>query len=99
MKSMSITNLKPRAKRPLFDLRTPLGEIPEEWLKHVEPHVLRGGYLPCWLWIGRVDKAGYPKMNWYDPLRRKDTYAFVHRFVADLFWDFPSHWYVMKTCR
>lgn len=79
-------------RRALFNALTKLENIPKEWLNHVEPHVVRGAFLPCWVWAGACDRNGYPIM------RVDGSIVMVHRFVASLFWTFDKGHYVKRTC-
>lgn len=84
-------------KRPVFNLKTSLENIPVEWLRNVEPHVMRGAWLPCWIWMGQTDKNGYPIM-WNPAEEGKRSYVMVHRFVAGLFYDYDPALNVRRTC-
>ncbi len=79
-------------RRPLFNLITRFENVPKEWLNHVEPHVVRGPFLPCWVWSGGLDRNGYPIL-WVE-----GKMVMVHRFVAKIFYDFPPNWYVTREC-
>jgi len=79
-------------RRPLINLLTKLENIPKEWLNHVEPFIVRGPFLPCWVWSGALDKNGYPIKNVDGKM------MMMHRFVARLFYDFPDEWYVTRSC-
>lgn len=81
-----------KKRRPLINMLTQLENIPKEWLNHVEPRVVRGSFLPCWVWCGAVDQNGYPIM------RVAGKIVMVHRFVAKIFWDFPNDYYVRRKC-
>ena len=82
----------------------------ENIVRYIEPRLLRGMYLPCWLWTGRsqyfnrgkVNEYSYPTI--YMPIQtlnpkagRKLTY--VHRYMAETFWDFPKEYVVKRDCR
>lgn len=86
-------------KRPLINMKTALENIPREWLVNIEPHIIRGQYLPCWLWTKEVDATGMPsrRIKMGDKLIRQG----VHRFVARIFFDFPEEYYVthIAQCR
>jgi hypothetical protein len=82
-------------RRPIIDLDTRLRDIPQDWLTYIEPKILRGPYLPCWIWTAKTDKNGYPLIkNPYD----SEKYLMAHRVVAKMFWDFPDSFYVTRTC-
>ena len=80
-------------KHFIIDLDTPLNKIPRAWLQYIEPKVMRGGFLPCWVWTGKVHvHTGRGLFNY----RGKQVQA--HRFVAQIFWDFPPEYWVKLTC-
>lgn len=82
--------------RPLINMQSTLETIPTEWLRYIEPHVMRGRFLPCWIWMGATDKNGYPVL-W---IREGDSrsYKMVHRYVASLFYEFDRSMTVRRTC-
>jgi hypothetical protein len=82
-------------KRPLIEMSSRLQDIPIEWLRLVEPKLVRGPYLPCWIWVGLLDQKGHPLIR--NPASNKVEQG--HRFVASLFWDFPPHFYVKFSCQ
>lgn len=84
-------------KRPIFNLRTSLENIPREWLVHVEPYVMRGSWLPCWVWMGGTDRNGYPVMNVRDSDGKRKK-IMVHRYVAGMFFEFNPALTVRRTC-
>ena len=79
-------------RRALINIHTQLENVPKEWLNVIEPHVVRGAFLPCWVWTGAVDRNGYPHMR----VERKMVMA--HRFVAKIFYDFPDAYFVSLSC-
>jgi hypothetical protein len=83
--------------RPFFRSEH-LDNIPREWLRFVEPHVVRGAFLPCWIWAGNIDEHGYPRLHYRDPSTRKSKYIYVHRLIVRMFWDVPERWYVKRRC-
>ena len=85
-------------KRPLFNMKTSFENIPGEWLRHVEPKVMRGAWLPCWVWQGGTDRNGYPQMQVKNIETGKRETVMVHRFVAALFYDFDPCLTVRRTC-
>src|SRR4051812_36029554 len=89
----SPAQMKPIKVRPLFRSDT-LDNIPHEWLRSVEPHVMRGAFLPCWIWAGNIDEHGYPRLHYRDPTTGRSKYIYVHRLVVKMFWDVPERWYV-----
>jgi hypothetical protein len=90
-------NARVRKVRPFFSPQH-LDNIPSAWLRFVEPHVVRGAFLPCWIWTGNIDEWGYPRLHFRDPSTGKSKYIFVHRLVVQMFWDVPQHWYVKRSC-
>jgi hypothetical protein len=85
---MSITNI-----RPITTMQTRLCDIPEDFLKYVEPKLMRGSFLPCWVWTGTMDRNGYPMVR--HPV---GGLIMAHRFVASLYWEFPEAYFVTRTC-
>ncbi len=102
---------------PYYDLSWSLSELwdfrtnphMEGIMQYVEPKLVRGINLPCWMWGGRIqwfnfghhNQYGYPTANIPTDLNnpkktRKVTY--VHRYVAEQFWDFPKGYIVYRTC-
>lgn len=79
--------------RPVINMETRLRDIPDDWLKFVEPKIIRGSFLPCWVWTGRLDRNGYPVLR--HPLY---GHLMAHRFVAGMFWQYPENWFVTRTC-
>jgi hypothetical protein len=80
--------------RPIIDMDTRLRDIPLDWLRYVEPKIMRGPYLPCWIWAAQLDPNGYPLLR--DPHLKKVVMG--HRWVARLFWSYPNEMYVTQTC-
>jgi hypothetical protein len=87
---MSIT-----MKRPLTTLQTRLCDIPLGWLRFVEPKIMRGSFLPCWIWTGALDMSGYPVMR----IPGETQNAMLHHFVAGMYWDYPPKYFVGRTCQ
>lgn len=79
-------------RRPIFNMITRLENVPKEWLNHVEPKIMRGPFLPCWVWTGALDRNGYPVMQF------EGQTIMMHRFVAKIFYNFPDSWYVTRSC-
>lgn len=82
----------------------------EPIVRYIEPKIVRGINLPCWLWIGRLqyfnrgmdNEYAYPTVNLPLSLTRKsrrDKPTYVHRFMASCFWEYPSNFIVFRTCR
>ena len=84
-------------RRPLFDENTPLGQVPLEWLQHVEPKVVRKGFKGCWIAYGHSNGEGKPMMmvKGIEGKRKKKTLA---RYVMSIFYDFPEGYIVRRTC-
>lgn len=79
-------------RRPLINLLTQFGNVPKEWLNHIEPKIVRGPFLPCWVWSGALDRNGYPTFY------VEGDMVMAHRYVAKLFYIFPDEWYVTQSC-
>lgn len=82
--------------RPFFDLDTKLKLVPEDWLKYIEPRIVRSE--TCWLWDGALDMYGEPLMSFYDPVTKKRTTKRVKVFVAEMFWEGVAGHEVVHTC-
>jgi hypothetical protein len=80
-------------RRPLLHMNTRLADIPEDWLRNAEKHIMRGSFLPCWIWTGAHDMGGYPVVN--HPQNGK---MLAQRWIASMFWDFPQEFFVTRTC-
>ena len=77
---------------------TPIKDVPREWLRYVEPYIERN-LGPCWIWVGALDRQGYPKISIAkDLVTGKASTVMVHRYVAGMFWDFPKKYYVTQSC-
>ncbi len=81
-----------KLKRPLIETTTRLCDIPEAWLKIIEPKIMRGPYLPCWVWTGAMNDDGDALIL----IPGKQIKG--HRFVAMMFWELPQTFYVGHTC-
>ena len=99
MKNIRMTETDVPVKRRPFFNPAALGNIPREWLRFVEPYVVRGAFLPCWIWAGQIDSRGYPRLHYRDPRTGKSKYLYVHRLVVTMFWDVPQRWYVRRSCQ
>jgi hypothetical protein len=80
--------------RPLIDLDTRLRDIPELWLRYIEPRVFRGGFLPCWVWTGSIDQNGLALMRLPGHPQAEKRSVAVRRYVANIFWELPTRYYV-----
>lgn len=80
--------------RPIISLDSRIGETPKEWLRDIEKFLVRGPWLPCWLWVGTYDAQGYPLL--LHPETKKYTSA--TRYVAKMFWSFPDTHIVSHAC-
>lgn len=78
-------------------------------VKYIEPKLVRGTFLPCWMWTGRlqyfnrgmINEYSYPTVYMPINLARPDhgrKLKYVHRYMAEQFWDFPTNWIVYRTC-
>ena len=103
--------------RPLWTPKSNLFEVlydPDfRWFfKYIEPKIVRGSFLPCWMWNGRMQvfnpdqicRREYPtvmlppiEQGWDESGPKKMYY--VHRYIASLFWQFPDTYTVYRTCR
>jgi len=104
-------------KHPLYDLGWSLkdlwdfGTYPhmEDIMRYIEPNVVRGIFLPCWIWQGsyqtyqkgHYDERSYPlvrapRVSGRPDLGLKPQY--VHRYLARVFWDFPDNFVVYREC-
>jgi len=81
--------------RPLVEMSSRISDCPPEWLRFIEPKLIRGSFLPCWIWTGAMDRNGYPVM------KHPETGRFVsaQRYAARLFWEFPEEYYVATICQ
>jgi hypothetical protein len=70
-------------------MRTPLRDIPREWLIDIEPRLARGGVLKeCWIWTAGLDHEGHPTRA-----RR------AARYIAKMFWPkIQSYHEVLHDC-
>lgn len=82
-----------KKKRTLFNRNSKLVDVPQEWLRWIEPKIKIGAFAPCWIWIGAMERNGYPIMN------VDGSVVMVARYVASMFWDFPKSAYVVHSCR
>lgn len=90
--------MKELTKRiPIFNTKTALEDVPREWLRIIEPHVMRGRFLPCWQWVGGVTSNGYPRLRWTDPdgIMHDKT---VRRMIARIFWENSDYYHIRMTC-
>lgn len=73
--------------RSLIDMHSRLDEIPSVWLQSIEPKIIRGSFMPCWIWSGSIQsQTGLGLI--YSPVNGKQM--IVTRFVAEVFWEFPK---------
>lgn len=88
----------PLAKiRPLFGIRSRLESIPKDWMKMIEPRIVRRADTSCWLWDGALDRDGEPVFHLTTPKGTR-TMRRVKRFVAAMFWKVEDHNDVVHTC-
>lgn len=84
--------------RPILTLDSKIGEMPRDWAIHIEPFLIRQGYLPCWMWIKAGDKDDYPVFRLPLPGQRHGQKVLVRRWIASMFWQFPKQSMVVGTC-
>ena len=84
-------------RRPLFNERTPLCDVPVEWLQNVEPKIVRSGFKGCWISYAMTNSAGAPliSMKTKDGKPRKMMLA---RYVMSIFYDYSPAYYVRRSC-
>lgn len=82
--------------KSLIDEDTPLGEIPRDWLIHIEPKIVRGAFRPCWIWDGTLDGQGYPRK--WETVRGKKKPISVRHLIAKIFWSIKGEFYVKTAC-
>lgn len=81
----------------------------EDIMKFIEPKMVRGIFLPCWIWGGTYHKyqkdhygeIAYPQVRLPIHPGRPDLGMkpqYVHRYLARVFWDFPQNFVVYRTC-
>ena len=102
-----------RQLRPVVTLQTPLGDVPEEWLRLIEPKISRYNFLKsedsvqCWIWTGTINEnrhrsnSSYPVIWVWDGVENRDRRAKVQRFICQMFWDvavFDKDWQVHQFC-
>lgn len=75
-------------------MRTPLGEIPKDWLVFVEPHIRRPSISECWLWCGAMSHKERCTMR--NPVTGAPV--MVRQFVMRLFFDYPENRFVKASC-
>lgn len=83
-------------RRNIFDLTTPLGEVPREWLQLIEPHITRDG--DHWRWNGPTDAHGEPIVYLTNPATGRRNTKRVKRIVAEMFWELKSFHDVLHEC-
>lgn len=83
-------------KRPLITLATKLGDIPVEWLRYVEPRLVRTGQ--CWLWEGACDGEGEPVLSYRNLETGKRNTRRLKQIIANIFWEMKSHYEVIHQC-
>lgn len=83
--------------RPLLTLKTPLGDIPAEWLRWIEPKIVRSED-GCWRWQGAFDSEGEPLMFTRNPANGKRATQRVKRVVAKLFFAIKPYHDVLHKC-
>lgn len=83
-------------KRPLIELETALKNIPVQWLRYIEPRIVRQG--TCWLWQGACDDRGEPFLNFKNLGTGKRNTRRLKIIVAEMFWEMKRHYDVVHEC-
>jgi hypothetical protein len=80
--------------RPLLELTTPLKDIPEWWLRIVEPKIERVDL--CWLWQGAHGTNGEPIIN----IKMHKGYKTVQlkKLVAQMFYELKPYYDIFHRC-
>jgi hypothetical protein len=89
-------------KRALITVNTPLCDVPREWIKLIEPKIIRPTDSACWLWTGATDKDGEPVFTLTVILdsREGKTRKLLRakRVIADMFWQIARHIEIVHEC-
>lgn len=83
-------------KRPLIIMETKLKDIPEAWLRYVEPRIKREGM--CWLWQGATNDRGEPVIAYYNLKSHRRNTRLVKWIIAELFWVMKRGMEVIHHC-
>lgn len=86
------------SRRPLIDLKTPLGDIPREWLASIEHRIKRSKDSECWLWTGCVDQDGEPILSFKNLETGARNTRRVKRVIAEIFWEILPRHDVVHQC-
>ena len=87
-----------KRRRPYFTMKTPLQDVPREWLINFEHRVARGkAFGECWLWTGALTNKGHAALSGRD-LSGKKYLRMAARVVMAMFWDFEKHNDVVHSC-
>ena len=80
-------------KRVPIHLDTPLGQVPNEWLRYIEPYIERTSVKKGdhWIWVGPMrGRNQEPWITWTHPVTGRRTGRVVKRLVVDIFYHRPS---------
>lgn len=87
-----------KRRRPYFTMKTPLHDVPREWLLLFEPRVARNKrFGDCWLWTGAISESGHACVTGRD-LNGKQYMKRAARIVMAMFWDFEPRNDVVHVC-
>jgi hypothetical protein len=86
-------------------LNTPLRNIPWQWLRYIEPKIVRATIdgQDCWFWQGSFklqngeERFPQVRVRPEDDPRRPPKYVSARRYIAKLFWDIEGM-YVFMSC-
>jgi hypothetical protein len=79
-------------------MKTPLQDVPREWLINFEPRVARGrSFGDCWLWTGALAPDGHAVLSGRGHTGKKYMKR-AARIVMAMFWDFEPHNDVVHSC-
>lgn len=84
-------------KRNLLTLNTPLKDIPEAWLKYIEPKIVRDAD-DHWLWQGQHLKDGEPGLSFFNVVTGHRNTRRVKRMIAEMFWTLLRRHDVVHQC-
>jgi hypothetical protein len=85
-------------KRPLLTMMTPFGDVPEYWLRRIEPQIVRSKEHTCWIWQGAHDKEGEPVINFTNEITGARNTRRAKRAIADIFFVVKRMWDVLHGC-
>lgn len=85
-------------RRLLLELTTKLADIPREWLRYIEPRIVRPKDSTCWLWDGACDADGEPVLNYKNLVTGKRNTRRLKVIIAEIFWEMKKHFDVIHEC-